>query len=493
MQNSLLNLAVIVPMAILCVFALLILALCLFGRKLPQNFYAVITLLALILDFGFVFGYSGGAIGFFDIMLVDNLAILATLIILGCSVFYIWLSLGAKSAHEYSVAEFFAIFLFMILGYEFMVSSENLMMIFVGLETSSLALYTLIAMHNRARSAEAALKYFVMGALGSAFYAFGAALFFLITGSFEISQIAMIAQNSGLSTSVALFGASAFMIASIGFKLSFIPFHTWIMDAYEGASSALSGFMSVAPKIAAFIVAIRLFEALQNIGVAWLNSVLYAIAVLTMSVANVMALVQHDVKRMLSYSAISHAGFGLCAIVIGTTEANLSLFVYWVLYAMANLGAFAVLWSAREKRDLHGVGSEIWARFEYPYEKFNGLIHTFPLRAIALAIFMLSLAGIPPFGLFWGKLYLLGSAIRGEFYGLAVIMAVNSAVALYYYLRLIVCMFLCEADFRSAKFRAALRQSSAPINFAVALCAVLCAIMPFLVDFISSSMGKVLL
>lgn len=557
-------------MAILGGFALLMLAVSLFARTLSYKFYAVITILALALGFGLVFGYNSGIRGLFDVMLVDGIATLSMLIMLAGSIFFIFLSLGARSAHEYHTAEFFVLFLFVLVGYEFMVASESLMMILVGLETGSLALYTLIALHNRARSIEAALKYFIMGALGSGFFAFGAAMFFLSTGSMEISNIAQIAKSSNLQTSILLFAACSFMIVSIGFKLSLIPFHTWTPDVYEGASSAMAGFLSVVPKIAGFVVAIRLFEALQSIGVQWLNIVLYAVAVLTMSLANLMALVQRDVKRMLAFSSVSHAGFVLCAIVIGSTQANAALFNYWILYAVANLGAFAFIWCVRERRarslnlkfktqnpalnlnangessisnpkpafsqnhepsfagklnlDASGQdsvcgewsvkaseqnskasesnlkatepGAEICvqsskfaARFEHPFEKFDGLIRTHPLFALCAAIFMLSLAGIPPFSVFWGKMYLLSAAVNSGYFALAVIMTVNSALALYYYLRLIVRMFLHEPR-KDAEFDGSLSAVSVQIKFAVVLASVACVLAPFLVKFLTGAVNN---
>lgn len=567
MQNNLLNLASIAPMAILGGFALLMLAVSLFARTLSYKFYAVITILALALGFGLVFGYNSGIRGLFDVMLVDGIATLSMLIMLAGSIFFIFLSLGARSAHEYHTAEFFVLFLFVLVGYEFMVASESLMMILVGLETGSLALYTLIALHNRTRSIEAALKYFIMGALGSGFFAFGAAMFFLSTGSMEISNIAQIAKSSNLQTSVLLFAACSFMIVSIGFKLSLIPFHTWTPDVYEGASSAMAGFMSVVPKIAGFVVAIRLFEALGSIGVQWLNIVLYAVAVATMSLANLMALVQRDVKRMLAFSSVSHAGFVLCAIVIGSTQANAALFTYWILYAVANLGAFAFIWCVRQRRarslnlkfktqspafsqnhepgsagelnlgangqisacaewsvkaseqnskasgpnlkaiepgaeaSLFGTetcepGAEICAqsskfaaRFEHPFEKFDGLIRTHPLFALCAAIFMLSLAGIPPFSVFWGKMYLLSAAVNSGYFALAVIMAVNSALALYYYLRLIVRMFLHEPR-EDAELDGSLSAVSVQIKFAVVLASVACVLAPFLVKFLTGAVNN---
>lgn len=567
MQNNLLNLASIAPMAILGGFALLMLAVSLFARTLSYKFYAVITILALALGFGLVFGYNSGIRGLFDVMLVDGIATLSMLIMLAGSIFFIFLSLGARSAHEYHTAEFFVLFLLVLVGYEFMVASENLMMILVGLETGSLALYTLIALHNRARSVEAALKYFIMGALGSGFFAFGAAMFFLSTGSMEISNIAQIAKSSNLQTNVLLFAACSFMIVSIGFKLSLIPFHTWTPDVYEGASSAMAGFLSVVPKIAGFVVAIRLFEALQSIGVQWLNIVLYAVAVATMSLANLMALVQRDVKRMLAFSSVSHAGFVLCAIVIGSTQANAALFTYWILYAVANLGAFAFIWCVRQRRarslnlkfktqspalnlnvnseekenfisnakpsfsqnheladsadelnlgangqnlacgersfkaseqnfkesepgaEICEQSSNFAARFEHPFEKFDGLIRTHPLFALCAAIFMLSLAGIPPFSVFWGKMYLLSAAVNSGYFALAVIMAVNSALALYYYLRLIVRMFLHEPR-EDAELDGSLSAVSVQIKFVVVLASVACVLAPFLVKFLTGAVNN---
>ena len=423
-----------------------------------------------------------------------------------------------------------------------------------------------------------------MGALGSGFFAFGAAMFFLSTGSMEISNIAQIAKSSNLQTNVLLFAACSFMIVSIGFKLSLIPFHTWTPDVYEGASSAMAGFLSVVPKIAGFVVAIRLFEALQSIGVQWLNIVLYAVAVLTMSLANLMALVQRDVKRMLAFSSISHAGFVLCAIVIGSTQANAALFTYWILYAVANLGAFAFVWCVRQRRarslnlkfktqscalNLNANGesfisnakpafsrnhepdsagelnlgssgqdsacdewnfktseqnskasgpnlkaiepgaeatlfgtktcepgveiceqsSKFAARFEHPFEKFDGLIRTHPLFALCAAIFMLSLAGIPPFSVFWGKMYLLSAAVNSGYFALAVIMAVNSALALYYYLRLIVRMFLHEPR-KDAELDGSLGAVSVQIKFAVVLASVACVLAPFLVKFLTGAVNN---
>ena len=319
-----------------------------------------------------------------------------------------------------------------------MVASDNLILIFVGLETASLALYTLIALHNREKSFEAAIKYFTMGAVAAGFFAFGAALFYGLSGSVEIYKIAEVLAERSYEPMWVVLLATAFMIASLGFKLSMVPFHTWTPDVYEGASAALAGYMSVVPKMAGFVVAMRLFEFLIHSDITWVRDILYLAVVVTMTFANIVALVQKDVKRMLAYSSISHAGFVMAAIMIGTTQANSGLFLYWILFLFTNLGAFTMLWISRHK-------SNIWHdRFDHPYEKFSGLVQIMPVAATIMAIFMLSLAGVPPFSLFWGKLYIMGAAVNSGYIVLAIIMAINSAISAYYYLKLIVYMFMRE-------------------------------------------------
>jgi len=370
------------------------------------------------------------------VVLVDGLAFLAQVIIVVASMLFIPLALTSKRFHEFSLPEFFALFLFMVAGFQFMVASDNLIMIFVGLETASLALYTLIALHNRTKSFEAAIKYFTMGALAAGFFAFGAALLYGLSGSVEIYKIAEVLTDRGFEPLWVVLLAVAFLIAAIGFKLSMVPFHTWTPDVYEGASAALAGYMSVVPKIAGFVVAMRIFEFLIQSDVVWVRDILYLAVVVTMTFANIVALVQEDVKRMLAYSSISHAGFVMAAIMIGTTQANVGLFLYWILFLFTNLGAFTMLWISRHK-------SRIWHdRFDHPYEKFSGLVQIMPVAATIMGIFMLSLAGIPPFSLFWGKLYIMGAAVNAGYIVLALIMAINSAISAYYYLKLVVYMFM---------------------------------------------------
>ncbi len=431
-----LNLGTLAPMLVAICGGLGILIIDLVKKDLDKTLYVMLSILVLFVDLGTVFGLQAGERGFFDVMLIDGIAILSQIVILAASMLFIPLALTSKRFHEFSYPEFFALFLFMVAGFQFMVASDNLILIFVGLETASLALYTLIALHNRDKSFEAAIKYFVMGALAAGFYAMGAMILYALTGSVEIYKIEEVLIAGGYANLTILLVGVAFLIAALGFKLSMVPFHTWTPDVYEGASAALAGYMSVVPKIAGFIVAMRIFEFLIHSDVIWLRDVLYVAVVITMTLANIMALVQHDVKRMLAFSSISHAGFVMAAIMIGTTQANSALFLYWILFLFTNLGAFAMLWVSRHKE------SRWHERYDHPYEKFSGMIQIMPVGAVVMALFMLSLAGVPPFSLFWGKLYLMSAAVNSDYIILALIMALNSAISAYYYLKLIVYMFL---------------------------------------------------
>ncbi len=432
-----LNLASLAPMSIAIVGALVILCIDLFTKNLHKSLYVMLTILFLLVDLGAVLGYNGATRGFFDMMLVDGIAILAQAIIIFASALFILLALSQQRFHEYRYPEYFALFLFMVAGFQFMVASDSLILIFVGLETASMSLYTLIAMHNRDKSTEAAIKYFTMGALAAAFFAFGSMIFYGLTGSVELGQISQSLAASNFDNMPMILVGVVFMLGALGFKLSLVPFHIWAPDVYEGSSSAMAGYMSIVPKIAAFIVALRFFEIFLAADIIWVEYVLYGVVVITITVPNMIALVQTDVKRMLAYSSISHAGFVMGAVLVGTTQATQGLFLYWTLFMFTNLGAFAMLWINRTKND-HGFQSD------HPFEKFSGLIKISPISAAIMGLFMLSLAGVPPFSIFWGKMYLIGAAVNGGYLILALIMAINSGIAIYYYLKLIVYMFFHE-------------------------------------------------
>ena len=441
-----LNISTLIPMLIPIVGALFILVLDLFKKNQSKSMYVMLSLLFVFLDFGSLVDFSidfnanGTLLGYFDLMLIDGIALLAQFVIVGASILFIPLALTSKRFHEFSYPEFFALFLFMIAGFQFMVATDNLILIFIGLETASLALYTIIALHNRSKSFEAAVKYFTMGALAAGLYAFGSMVLYALSGSVEIHQIAAVFTADNYANIGYILVAVVFLLAALGFKVSLVPFHTWAPDVYEGASASMAGYMSIVPKIAGFVVVMRLFEFMVNSGITWLVVVLYVIVVTTMTLANIWALVQNDVKRMLAYSSISHAGFVMAAVLIGTTQANSALFLYWILFTFTNLGAFSMLWISRQKNLAPGQSSD------HSYNKFAGMIKTNPMVATLMALFMLSLAGIPPFALFWGKIYMISAAVAAGYIGLALIMALNSAIAGYYYLKLIVYMFMKEPE-----------------------------------------------
>ncbi len=466
-----LNLITLVPMCIAVFGALVILCIDLIKEKIDKSFYVMLTIMFLAVDLVAIlasvgiFNEVGSTRGFFDVMLIDGLAILGQLIIVAVSIMFIPLALTSRRFHEYNYPEYFALFLFMIGGFQFMVATDNLILIFVGLETASLSLYTLIAMHNREKSFEAAIKYFTMGALGAAIFSFGAMLLYAVSGAVEIADIASVVKADGYANIGILLVGVVMLLVAIGLKVSLVPFHTWLPDVYEGSSAALAGYMSIVPKIAAFVVAMRLFEFMIHSGVVWLEVILYAIVVVTMTAANIWALVQSDVKRMLAYSSISHAGFVMAAILIATTQANSALFVYWILFSFTNLGAFAMLWVSRQKDLLPGQSSD------HPYDKFSGMIKTMPFAAIVMGLFMLSLAGMPPFAMFWGKLYMISSAVNAEYVILALIMAINSAIAAYYYLKLIVYMFMKEPHYEGMQ-KYYMMNSSGALKTIIGLAAV---------------------
>ncbi len=456
-----LNIALLAPMAILSFGALTIICIDLFTKNLNKSFYVMLTLLFILLDFTALIGLNGPSRGFFDVMLVDGISVLAQGIILISSALFIITALSNKPFKEFKKAEYYVLFLFMVVGFQFMVATDNLILIFLGLETASLSLYTLIALHNRNKAFEAAIKYFTMGALAAGFFALSSLVFYALTGSVELSVIEKVLNARSYAPGVAILAGVVFMLIALGFKLSVVPTHTWTPDVYEGSSAPLAGYMSVVPKIAGLVVAIRFLDIFLHAQIVWVEDVLIFLAVITMFLANITALVQEDVKRMLAFSSIAHAGFVLTALMIGSTQANSAIFLYWILFMFTNIGAFTMLWIARHKRNL-------WdERYQHPFTKFSGMVKVSPMMATIMGIFMFTLAGMPPFSVFWGKLYLIGAVVDSGHVVLAVIMVINSAIAVYYYMKLIVYMFLRDPITEDGNIYVA--NSSTPIKVIVGI------------------------
>lgn len=440
-----LNLGTLAPMVIAIIGAISIILTDLFNKNKHKSLYVMLVILFLVFDLFTLLAFTGEERGLFDIMLLDGIAILSQCIIIGGSILFIFLGLSKLRFQDFRHAEYFALYLFMVAGFQFMVSSDSLILIFVGLETASLALYTMIAMHNRMVSIEAAIKYFTMGALAAAFFVFGSMIFYAITGSLELAQISQVLSeqnylsNDNFSNYIMVLVGFVFIFVALGFKLSLFPFHTWVPDVYSGTTSALAGFMSVIPKMAGFVVALRFFDVFVHSGDTIVHFILYITVVLTMTIPNLIALQQTDIKRMLAYSSISNAGMAMAAVLIGTHQATNALFLYWVLFTVTNFGAFGMLWLNRGKeyKDYNSP---------YTFKKFSGLAQISPFTASILGLFLFALTGLPPFALFWGKMYLVSSAVNAGEIALAVIIVLNSAIAAYYYLRPISYMFLRDPE-----------------------------------------------
>lgn len=478
-----LNLPTLYPVFITTIGALLILVIDLI-KPMSKTFNTMFSVAVVLFSLVTLLGSAVNEVGFFGLISIDGVAIIGQAIILIASALFLPLALTSQRFHEFEYSEFFALFLFMATSFQVMVSTDNIILMFIALEAASLALYTLIAMHNRDRSIEAAIKYFTMGALAAGFFAFGGALFYLATGSVELEKSFFALGDMGTKNLEILLISLAFMMGAIGFKLSMVPLHTWTPDVYEGASAPLAGYMSIVPKIAAFVIAMRIFEFLVASDLEWVKTMLWIAAVATMTIGNILALVQESVKRMLAFSSISHAGFGLVAILVATNEANTALFMYWTLFMFANLGAFTMLWISRHKSKI------FHNRFDHPYTKFSGMVYIAPIPAIIMGIFMLSLAGVPPFALFWGKFYLIAATMSAGYIGLALIMVLNSAIAVYYYIKLIVYMFLREPSHTNRTIY--MHNATMPFKFILAIAAFFSLFSIFIINDILTGYGALL-
>ena len=339
--------------------------------------------------------------------------------------------------------EYYTFMNFAVLGMMIMASGRDLLTLWVGLETMALSVYVLAAYLKRnSSSIEGAVKYFLLGAVSSGFYLYGASFIYGATGSLHLDAI-----RFHLSSKIAMGGISSIgfpmgvglLIISVAmlFKAALVPFHWWTPDAYEGAATPITAFMSVAPKAAAFALALRIFiEGFGPVSAAW-TGLLAIVAIVTMVWGNVGAMLQNNVKRMLAYSSIAHAGYTLIGLIASGVTGNnsgirASLF-YLLVYTFMNLGAFAVI-IFLQREDT--AGDRI--------EDFSGLIHRNPAIAIFMLIFLLSLAGIPPTAGFVGKLQLFNAAVEAKLWALAVIGILTSVISLYYYFRIVYTMFLRE-------------------------------------------------
>ena len=364
----------------------------------------------------------------------DGFTVFFTLLFCGITAVSVLLSWDYVKRTGIHQVEYYALLLSSTLGMILMAASNDLITIFVGLELMSLALYVLVGFRRgRLESNEAALKYFLLGAFSTGFLLYGIALLYGATGTTNLAAMTAFLAGSPVLHNPLLLIGSLLLLAGFAFKVAAVPFHMWTPDAYEGAPTTITGYMSVGAKAAAFAALLRVvLGALGELQMDW-RPILTWLAILTMTVGNVTALLQHNLKRMLAYSSIAHAGYVLVAVAAGGPEGASAGLFYLAVYALMNLGAFgllSVLGRGREERvliaDLAGLG------FRQPF------------LALAMAVFMLSLGGIPPMAGFMGKVYVFSVALRAGLIPLVVVGVLNSVVSIYYYLRVTVALYMQE-------------------------------------------------
>jgi len=392
------------------------------------------------------------------VVLVDDLSRYTNLVVLlaaGLSVLLAWAYVPQFSRESSS---FYALVLLAAAGMMFMGKSVELITLFVSLEILSVSLYILTGFNRRQlASAEGALKYFLLGAFSSGFFLYGMALLYADTGSTRLTDIAM-----GGTGGFLILAGLALLLVGFFFKLAGVPFHMWAPDAYQGAPTPVTAFMSVATKAAVFVAMFRILASLTSVPPEVWGGIIAVVAVLTMTWGNFAALRQTSLKRMLAYSSIAQAGYMMTGLVAGVSALNAVLY-YLFAYAFMNIGAFAVV--AMLERSTPD------ARQDADIDAARGLFDRRPALAVAMAIFMLSLTGIPPLVGFFGKFYVFGAAVSAGWAWLAIIGMLNSVVSAYYYLRVVVVMFMSEADEKS--YVRSHLPAGASVTIAVAVAGVL--------------------
>jgi len=372
-------------------------------------------------------------LAFSNTIKIDSFSVFFDSLVIVIAAVVILSSFEYLAVQRIRASEYFALILFGVVGMTIMSSAVELVLIFIGLEMSSISTYVLAGFRrNDASSGESSLKYFLLGSFATAFFLYGVALMFGATGSTNIDIIGQKLQSA--PADVLVFVSMALMFVGLGFKVAAAPFHIWTPDVYEGAPAPVVGFMSTAPKAAAFAVLLRVVFTINAPGRFWF---LWVTAALSMTLGNVGALVQSNVKRMLAYSSIAHAGYLLVAFAMISPQNSLTgisaAMFYTAAYAAMNVGAFAVISHFANAGERYVT-----------LEDYEGLGRSSPLLAAALTMFLLSLIGIPMTGGFFAKFYVFSAAIRANLIWLTLIGVVNSAIGAYYYLRIIVSMYMRE-------------------------------------------------
>ncbi|HMC32197.1 MAG TPA: NADH-quinone oxidoreductase subunit N [Candidatus Angelobacter sp.] len=366
---------------------------------------------------------------FWNMVNVDTFSVFFHFLVTAVTAVVILTSYEYMEVQQIRAGEYYGLILFGAVGMCLMSSAVELVLIFIALEISSISTYILAGFRRRAAiSSEASVKYFLLGSFATAFFLYGIALMFGATGSTSISTISQVLRSGNIP--VLAYAGIALMFVGLGFKVAAAPFHIWTPDVYEGAPSPVVGFMSTAPKAAVFAVLLRIMFEANAPGRLWL---IWVTAALSMTLGNLGALVQNNVKRLLAYSSIAHAGYLLVAFAALPGSGIPAAMFYTASYAAMNVGAFAVVSHFASAGERYVT-----------LEDYSGLGRRSPLLAATLTIFLLSLIGIPITGGFFAKFYVFSAALQANLVGLVIIGVLNSAVGAYYYLRVMVVMYMRE-------------------------------------------------
>ena len=454
LQNNIESLGIFIPELLLTglILILVIADIILKKEKSPWiSFIAlggvIVTFIAVLAQYQMLDPDGSGSNGrsiFNDMLAVDPFALYFKLIFLAAAFMVVFLSIASIELSGRSVGEYFTLLIAATLGMFLMASATNLITIFISIELVSVTSFVLATyLKTRKRSSEAGLKYAIYGAFSSGLMLYGISLIYGLTGTLNIYEIGEILSTNSPDR-LTLFMSVLLILAGFGYKIASVPFHFWAPDVYEGAPTPITAFLSVGPKAAGFAMLIRFFNvALVTGGTngdssAWFSiagldwpQLLAVISAATMTLGNLIAIVQNNVKRLLAYSSIAHAGYALMGIVLLSEQGIYATIFYLVVYYLMNLGAFLVVIVIQDL-----VGSE-------SINDYKGLAWRAPIPAVAMGVFLFSLAGLPPTGGFIGKFYLFAALIKGgtAYYWLAIVGILNSVVSLYYYARILKAMF----------------------------------------------------
>jgi NADH-quinone oxidoreductase subunit N len=401
------------------------------GDRMPMGWLGIIGLAGAIVTSTLL--WDRNAVGF-GVILIDNYSVFFNITICAIGILSILISSGAAERDQLPAGEYYALLLFSVAGMMLMGSTRDLLVIFIALEIMSLGVYVLTGIkRSSAAGAEAAFKYFVLGAFSSAFFLYGIALAYAVTGTTKLDELAMRVAGASLEPNILLILSMVLLLTGFAFKVSAVPFHMWTPDAYQGAPTLVTGFMSTGVKAAAFAAFVRVFlTTFEPMRLDWLP-VLSAIAGLTMILGTVVGVAQSSVKRMLAYSSIAHAGYLLVGLIAANPAGKAAILFYLVAYAVTNLGAFGVLAALSSPDRPHD-----------DVRDFAGLWQDRPGMAGLLTVFLLSLGGFPPTVGFVGKWYIFNAAMQEGLVSLAVLGVLTSVVSVFFYLRIVVQMYMSE-------------------------------------------------